>query len=208
MSSKLTPRAFGLVLPLTLALVLGACQKSDDSAAQAPAPGGEAASESAAPATEAAPARADVPADAQFASEDTSLADVQSMKEIATCSLESALDLASGAQNPGSAPNSYLVGRGTHYKLSGFATNKDAGSVPANIRLLLVGAQSYAIAAHTGADRPDVASYFKTPAFAKAGYQADAAFDDVAAGDYEVFAIMGEGNDRLACPTHQTLTVR
>jgi len=106
MSSKLTPRAFGLVLPLTLALVLGACQKSDDSAAQAPAPGGEAASESAAPATEAAPARADVPADAQFASEDTSLADVQSMKEIATCSLESALDLASGAQNPGSAPNS------------------------------------------------------------------------------------------------------
>jgi hypothetical protein len=207
MSSKLTPRAFGLVLPFALALALGACQKSDDTAAQSPVPGSDDAAP-AAPAAEAAAARADVPADAQFASEDTSLADVQSMKEIATCSLESALDLASGAQSPGSAPNSYLVARGTHYKLSGFATNKDAGSVPANIRLLLVGAQSYAIAAHTGADRPDVASYFKTPAFAKAGYEADAAFDDVAAGDYEVFAIMGEGNDRLACPTHQTLTVR
>jgi hypothetical protein len=207
MSSKLTPRAFGLVLPFALALALGACQKSDDTAAQSPVPGSDDAAP-AAPAAEAAAARADVPADAQFASEDTSLADVQSMKEIATCSLESALDLASGAQSAGSAPNSYLVARGTHYKLSGFATNKDAGSVPANIRLLLVGAQSYAIAAHTGADRPDVASYFKTPAFAKAGYQADAAFDDVAAGDYEVFAIMGEGNDGLACPTHQTLTVR
>ena len=55
------------------------------------------------------------------------------------------------------------------------------------IRLLLAGTSSYAISTPTGGARPDVASYFKVPAFANAGFQADAAFDHVAPGQYRVF---------------------
>jgi hypothetical protein len=166
----------------------------------------------AAAATAAAPAgataRADVAADAQFASAAVTDAQLSAMKEIATCSLENVVDLGTGAQSPGPAPNSYLVGKGKHYKLIGFATNQSSGQVPATIRLLLAGASSYAIATPTGGARPDVASYFKVPAFANAGFQADAAFDDVAPGQYRVFVLEGEGEASLACPTHQTLELK
>ena len=207
MRSTTAPRALGLSLAITLACALTACVKSEEATpADAAATAGAAAD--AAPAAEPAPPRADVPADAQVADEQVSLADIQGMKESAACSMESALYLADATQSPGPMPNTYLVGRGKHYQLSGFVTNKETGSVPANFRLVLVGAKSYAIAAHTGSERPDVAEYFKQPAFAKAGYQADVAFDDVEPGEYQVFVIEGEGNDRLACPTHQLLTVR
>lgn len=197
-----------LSLALVAAIATG-CGKDEyarvPGATPTPAP---AASTTVAPAAAAAGARADVAAQAQFAATDIGEAQLAAMQEIATCSLENAVDLGTGAQSPGPAPNSYLVGKGKHYKLIGFATNQASGQVPAAIRLLLSGAKGYVLATGTGGSRPDVASYFKTPAFANAGFQADAAFDDVDAGEYRVFVLQGEGQATLSCPTHQVLQVR
>jgi len=133
---------------------------------------------------------------------------VLAMKPVQTCALENVAALVDNLPRPGAAPNSWSVGKGQAYRLIGFASNRDAGAVPATFRLVLVGAKVYALAAATGAARPDVAAYFKTPAFAKAGYQADAAFDRVDAGEYRVFALQGAGAETLACPTYQRVTVK
>jgi hypothetical protein len=191
-------------------LALSACGgKKDEFAAEPPAPGANPADVAApAAAAGAAVARAEVPAGAQFALDARTEQEIVAMKETAACSLENIVTMADMSTNAGSAPNSYSVTKGKAYKLIGFATNKDTGSVPANIRLTIVGPKVYAIDTVTGSNRPDVATYFKVPAFANAGYQADAAFDDVEPGEYRVFAIeKSASGDAIACPTHQTLVM-
>jgi hypothetical protein len=190
-------------------LALSACGgKNDDFAAEPPAPGSNPADVAAPAATGAPVARAEVPAGAQFALDKSTEQDIVALKETAACSLENIVTMADMSTNAGSAPNSYSVTKGKAYKLIGFATNKDTGSVPANIRLTIVGPKVYAIDTVTGSTRPDVADYFKVPAFASAGYQADAAFDDVEPGEYRVFAIeKSASGESIACPTHQTLVM-
>lgn len=125
-----------------------------------------------------------------------------------TCSLENVVDLGTQAPSPGSEPNTYKVGRTATYRLIGFSTDSAAGVVPGDVLLFLHGAgQSYSIKASEGLERPDVASFFKKPALANSGYQADAGFSNVQPGAYEVFAVNAFGDTRVLCPTHQTLVV-
>jgi hypothetical protein len=123
------------------------------------------------------------------------------------CSLENVRSVSDNTSSPGSAPNSWKVRKRNAYRLFGFAVNKAQGTVPPTIRLLLVGKKVYEIGAPTGFDRSDVATSMKMPAFARAGYESDAAFDDVDPGDYQVIAIQTATGQSLACPTGQTITV-
>lgn len=190
------------VLAATLAIAL-ASGCGNDPAPTAEAPAGKS-TPAAAPA-----ARAPVPATAQFAPVTETAAAVRAAKEIGVCSLENVLSVADNATHPGSQPNSYVAGKGQAYKLIGFATNKETKTVPQQVRLALVGSDKvYGLATATGAERPDVAKFFSVSAFSGAGYQADAAFDDVAPGEYAVFVLEGDAAAMLACPTHQTLTVK
>jgi len=191
------------ILAAVLAAVLiSGCNEHGDTGAPAtasPAAG--------APASANEPARASVPASAQFAEAKDTAESIKAMTETPTCSLENVVTLADNSTNSGDAPNSYKVQKGKAYKLIGFATNSQAGTVPKAIRLTLVGNKVYALDAVTGSERPDVGTYFKNPALATAGYQADAAFDDVAPGEYSVIAIETDGAAPVACPTHQIINV-
>jgi len=137
--------------------------------------------------------------------EDTAASSTAATRTIDVCSLENVISVSDGAQHPGDAANSYKVSKGVAYKLIGFATDKAAARVPGKIKLVLSGAKRFVRDAETGGDRPDVAEYFKVPAFSHAGYQVDASFDLVPAGTYDVVIL--ETDASAMCPTHQTLTV-
>jgi hypothetical protein len=124
-----------------------------------------------------------------------------------TCSLENVVDMATQAPSPGSEPNSYRVARAASYRLIGFATDSEAGTVPSGLRLFLQGPQAYSIDAQGGLERADVAAFFKKPGLANAGYQADAGFANVQPGRYDVFVVNTFGGDRVLCPTHQAIIV-
>ncbi|MFC0676869.1 hypothetical protein ACFFGH_03255 [Lysobacter korlensis] len=125
-----------------------------------------------------------------------------------TCSLENVVDTSTQTPSAGDEPNTYRAGRGATYRLIGFSTDSEQGAVPSEVQLLLHSAgQSYALAAQGGLERQDVASYFKKPGLANAGYQADAGFANVVPGRYEVFAVNTFGSDRILCPTHQAIIV-
>ncbi len=126
----------------------------------------------------------------------------------ATCSLESVVSMANGQPSPGETPNSYLARRGSAYRMIGFATNSQSGTVPASVRIVLLGGTAWGIEARTGLERPDVADYFRVPAFSSAGYQADAGFDDVPPGEYRVFVIGTDGSTEVACPSHHRVLVQ
>lgn len=125
-----------------------------------------------------------------------------------TCSLENVLNMSAGTPSPGDQPNSYRADRRTPYKLIGFATNSDEGTVPSSLHVLLHGAGGdFAMAAAAGLDRDDVAKYFKKPGLAKSGYQVDATFSGMAPGSYEVFIVKAEGAAARLCPTHQIIVL-
>ena len=145
-----------------------------------------------------------VAAKAQFSASKENSQSLAAMKAAGTCSLENVVTTADNSTNHGSK-NNYAVRKGKAYKLIGFSTNVEKGAVPKSIVMLLVGAESYAINATTGLERPDVATYFKVPALASAGYQIDAGFDVVNPGEYADFVL--DEKERIACPTHQTITV-
>jgi len=190
-------------LLLTAGLVVGLATACGDRPAPTPA------DQAAAPGTATAPvARAAVPESAQF-KPTTEVEALQALAASGTCSLENVVNLSDNTPSPGTEPNSYVAARVVPYKIIGFATDSEAGTVPTTVHVYLHGKEvSYSLPAQVGLDRPDVAQFFKKPALAKAGYQADAAFDDVTPGVYEVSLIKGEGTARELCATHQLLTVR
>lgn len=191
------------LLPLALVLLLGACSER-------PAPGTALPGSGAAPSAASAPAPATVPMppSAQFHAI-TDAGALLALPASGTCSLENTVNLVDNSPSPGAEPNSYAVLKNGGYKLIGFATDSDAGTVPATIQLLLHGQDSsYVLAGATGSERPDVAAFFKKPGMTGAGYQLDAAFAGVAPGAYEVYVVKGEGAARALCPTHQMLSVR
>ncbi|GAB6195012.1 hypothetical protein [Lysobacter xanthus] len=161
----------------------------------------------AAPATGAPAAPAAVPAGPQFAVA-SDAADLMALQARGTCSLENVVDLATQAPSPGNEPNTYSAKHDANYRLIGFATDSEAGAVPSKVEMLLHGeSQSFSLPASEGLERPDVAAFFKKPALANSGYQADAGFANVAGGRYEVFMVNTFGDQRVLCPTHQTLIV-
>ena len=151
-------------------------------------------------------ARAAVPDSAQF-KPTSEVGTLLALAASGTCSLENIVNLSDNTPSPGPEPNTYIASHAMPYKLIGFATDSDAGTLPTSIQVFLHGKESsYTLPAQGGLDRPDVAQFFKKPALAKAGYQADAAFDDVAPGVYEVSLV--KGTTRQLCATHQLLTIR
>lgn len=155
-----------------------------------------------------APARASVPAGAQFAVATETPESLLAMTESAACSLENVMSIPDNGVNPGDVPNSYKTRKGKAYKMIGFAINKDSGTVPTTIRLVLVGAQVYGMNTVTGSERPDVGTYFNNSTFSNAGYKADAAFDEVVPGDYRVMVLKTDGATPVACSTHQTISIQ
>lgn len=137
--------------------------------------------------------------------EDRDAAALINMESVSTCSLENVISTNDGAQHPGESPNTYKVSKGVPYTLIGFATNNDTKRVPDKIQLVLSGSKTYVRDTETGGERPDVAEYFKTPAFGHAGYKVTAAFDQIPPGAYSVIIV--ESDKGVQCPTHQTLTV-
>jgi hypothetical protein len=145
--------------------------------------------------------------DREFALSKETPESVLAMTPSGICSLENVRSVSDNTSNSGSAPNSWKVRKRNAYRLFGFAVNKAQGTVPPTIRILLIGKKVYEISAPTGFDRSDVATNLKVPAFARAGYESDAAFDDVDPGDYQIIAVQTAGSQSLACPTGQTITV-
>lgn len=182
---------------LSLSLLLAACgERPAQNAATggAPAP----AADSAAPAAPTGP---------QFASAEDADA-LAALEARATCSLENVVDAATQTPSPGTEPNTYRVSRGSSYRLIGFATDSEAGTVPSGMQLMLKGpGGAYTLPAQGGLERADVATFFKKPGLANAGYQADAGFANVQPGAYEVFAVNTFDGSRVLCPTHQSIIV-
>jgi hypothetical protein len=126
----------------------------------------------------------------------------------ATCSLENVVDLATQTPSPGSEPNTYRANRAASYRLIGFATDSEAGTLPSATQLMLHGAgKAYTLPAQGGLERSDVAAFFKKPTLANAGYQADAGFANVQPGTYEVFAVNTFDGKQVLCPTHQSIII-
>lgn len=160
-----------------------------------------------APAASTGAPSAPVAAGPQFAVNDDA-AELMALTARGTCSLENVVNQSTQSPSPGSEPNTYSIKRGAGYRLIGFATDSEGGQVPGKVELLLHGeSQSFSLSAKEGLERPDVAQFFKKPALANSGYQADAGFDNVPAGRYEVFAVNSFGDQRVLCPTHQTIIV-
>ena len=123
-------------------------------------------------------------------------------------SLENVVDTATQTPSPGTEPNTYKVTRSAAYRLIGFSTDSEAGTVPSGIQLLLQGGgRAYTLPAQGGLERSDVAAFFKKPGLANAGYQADAGFANVQPGTYEVFAVNTFEGTRVLCPTHQSVII-
>lgn len=123
------------------------------------------------------------------------------------CSLENVVTVSDNVSRPGDMPNSYKVSRDSGYRLVGFAINKDKGAAPTNIEIVLSGLQSYSIRVESGRPREDVAKYFDNPAFANAGFMGDADFSGVEAGDYAVYVLEHDGDEKAACSTNQAIAV-
>jgi hypothetical protein len=152
--------------------------------------------------------RADVAPDQQFAILAESAGTVLGAPQFGICSFENVRSVSDNTSNPGDAENSWIVGRGEAYEVSGFAVDKAQGIVPQTIRLVLVGKSVYAVATKTGVERPDVAQYSTRGSFLRSGYSCQVAFDDVAPGDYQILIAQAEGNRTLVCWTTQTITIR
>lgn len=189
-----------ILLPAAVALLIAGCTERPATSGQAPA-------------TPSAPATADAPASPTSAAPGFAPVDdattLLALPTSGTCSLENLVNMGDGTPSPGAEPNSYAADRANTYTLIGFATDSDAGTVPASIRVLLHGASgAYAMPGTMGLDREDVAKFFNKPALAKSGYQVVASFAGLSPGAYEVHVIKGADDAAQLCPTHQTIVIR
>ena len=188
---------FRLMATLALASTLVACsEKMDEKPAQAPA----AASGTNAP---SAPAVPGVPFQAAQVGPEAIAAALTG----GVCSVENVVTVPDETASPGARPNTYKADRDKGYRMVGFAVNKDRGTVPANVELVLSGVESYRVAVETGRPRGDVADYFKNPAFAKAGYMVDVAFTQVKPGEYALYFAEKDGEATAYCATNQSITI-
>lgn len=128
---------------------------------------------------------------------------IDGMPAIGVCSVENvAIHPALTPQSP--VDNVYKAPAGSTVKFIGFATDQPKGIPLPTFTLLLVGQQVWGASGQTGLDRPDVATYFKKPALAPAGYQLDVSLSKLPAGRYQMWLRTSEG---VLCPTHQALLI-
>jgi hypothetical protein len=196
MTPRRVPSAKRLPVFAIACLALAACSEKMDQ----PAP------QASAPVAESAPKVR--PAGAQFAASQENAGSLAAVLTGGVCSVENVVTVPENQSSTGEKPNSYVGTRDKSYRMVGFAVNKDAGTVPAKVDIVLSGIRNYQLSVDTGRPRQDVADYFKTPAFDKAGYLVDVAFSDVEPGDYAIYFVDGSGGTKAACATNQSVTIR
>lgn len=190
---------FRLMAALAVASTLVACsEKMDDASRPAPAaPAADAAVKAPAPTAPGTP----------FQSAEATPDAIAAALTGGVCSVENVVTVPDETASPGDRPNTYKATRDVGYRIVGFVVNKERGTVPANVELVLSGVNSYRVPVQTGRPRGDVADYFKNPAFAKAGYMVDVAFSQVQPGDYALYFAENENGTTSYCATNQSITV-
>jgi hypothetical protein len=187
-----------------VALLLGALaacsEKADEPSQPAAAPAG--ADQSAA--SGSAPLVVGIPEAAHLAASDI---DVEAMVAGVTggaCRIEHVVTVTDERPATTDSPVRYEVNTKEGFRLVGFAVDKDAGTVPAQVDLVLSGLGTYAVPIDTGLPRGDVAEYFDNPAFANSGFMVDVAFSRVEPGDYAVYLVDKAGG---TCSPSQSISV-
>ncbi|HKU78840.1 MAG TPA: hypothetical protein VJQ42_03265 [Rhodanobacteraceae bacterium] len=116
-----------------------------------------------------------------------------------TCNLDAVNDKPAGSE---SLPHASTA------TFSGWAASGGSDHVPANVQLVLKGAQDYAVNAATGMPRPDVASANKQPGWAGAGYSVKADLSAVAPGSYTPVLEFNVDGKPAQCATQHKLTIQ
>jgi len=93
-------------------------------------------------------------------------------------------------------------------KLVGWAGNVPAGTSPQQIFVELDGPSKVYFKAAHGQKRPDVATVFKKPGLADAGWTAYADLSELAAGAYKVRIIQVEGQSGLVCDSNKSIVIK
>jgi hypothetical protein len=123
-----------------------------------------------------------------------------------TCAIDGVIDVVAKQPVTGPDDKTFPVLRDGSYRLTGFATDSEAGTIPADIRVLLRSkTASYTLAGATGIDRPGVVKFFDKPSLLKAGYLIEAGFAGVEPGRYDVFIV--KDSDGTVSPTHKAIVV-
>lgn len=91
---------------------------------------------------------------------------------------------------------------------SGWAADAKSGGVPAGLRLVLKGAQDYAVNVATGFPRPDVAKANNHAGWASAGYVVKADLSSVAPGTYTPMLEFSMGGKPMRCVTQRKLIIQ
>ena len=141
----------------------------------------------------------------QFALVDD-VAALLALPAVGSCTFDILTDVSAKQVSAGPDEKTFLGRRDRKYRLGGFATDSDAGTVPEDIRILLRSKNTgYALVGKTGIDRPGVVKFFDKPSLAKAGFSVDAGFANVEPGRYEVFVI--KDSHGTISPTHMAVLV-
>ena len=82
--------------------------------------------------------------------------------------------------------------------------HKSAG----DFQIVLVGDKDFAIQAHTGIARPDVAASLKNPALADAGFNIEGRLDAVPAGEYSVRFLMQSDGKSSWCDAKKEIALK
>lgn len=190
-----------LASALFAVIVVGCSEKADEAAVpMAPDSASRSGQAAKAPATIAG-----IPETGHFQSSGLKQDEIAAKTNTGVCSVENVVTVTDETPATGDAPNRYRVRRDLGYRLVGFIVDKEAGTVPTDVELVLAGAKVYGAALSTGRPRGDVAEYFDNPAFAQAGFLEDMAFARVERGDYAIYVFDRTSGD--FCTTNQSVTV-
>ena len=125
---------------------------------------------------------------------------------VGTCAIDGVIDVAAKQPVQGPDDKTFPVLQSGSYRLTGFATDSEAGTIPADIRILLRSkSASYVLAGSTGVDRPGVVKFFDKPSLLKSGYVVEAGFAGVSPGRYDVFVV--KDSDGTVSPAHKAIVV-
>ncbi|OYT91787.1 MAG: hypothetical protein CFE43_11855 [Burkholderiales bacterium PBB3] len=99
------------------------------------------------------------------------------------------------------------VANKTQVRLSGWAADPVAGTLPKAVYLEIGGANKVYAQVALGVARPDVATHFSKPALATAGWQATLDMSAVKAGNYELRIIQLGTMTNTICDARKALTL-
>ncbi len=99
-----------------------------------------------------------------------------------------------------------VVAAGKPHVFRGWLLN--ASRQPAGkFSLILEGTQAFAIAAHTGASRPDVGTYLGEPKLSGAGFEFESSLAKIPVGNYKLMLLINDGGRVYSCEIGKELQV-